>query len=407
MCSHVEALCRAKRSGQPVPDATAAWTADLSGKLRRQLEGLDLLEPRERRTCPALGEWLQSYIDGRGDVKESTGTVYGHTKRCLINFFGEGRRLDTITPGDADAFRVHLATSDDETDREALADNTVRRRMGIAKQFFRAAQRKRLIGDNPFDGQATVVRENAKRFYYVTETEAQAVLAACPDAQWKLIFALARYGGLRCPSEVLKLKWVDIDWEHDRFTVHSDKTEHHADGGIRQVPIFPEILPHLRDVFEQAAEGTEYVITRYRDPKQNLRTQLTKIIKRAGVTPWGKLFQNLRSTRETELAETYPVQTVCRWIGNTPKIAMRHYLQTTEEHWTRAAGKAKQGEGENRGQNRGQPVHSTDGQEGTQRQTEEENLDISAVKLGETPTDLYGPNQPVGDTGLEPVTLRV
>ena len=30
-------------------------------------------------------------------------------------------------------------------------------------------------------------------------------------------------------------------------------------------------------------------------------------IKRAGLTPWPKLFQNLRSTRETELAETFPL----------------------------------------------------------------------------------------------------
>ena len=33
------------------------------------------------------------------------------------------------------------------------------------------------------------------------------------------------------------------------------------------------------------AKGTVFVINRYRDPKQNLRTQLTKIILRAGLKP--------------------------------------------------------------------------------------------------------------------------
>ena len=35
-----------------------------------------------------------------------------------------------------------------------------------------------------------------------------------------------------------------------------------------------------------------------------------RIIRRAGLTPWPKPFQNLRSTRETELAETYPLHVV-------------------------------------------------------------------------------------------------
>ena len=33
------------------------------------------------------------------------------------------------------------------------------------------------------------------------------------DAEWKAIIALARYGGLRTPSETMALRWIDIDWE--------------------------------------------------------------------------------------------------------------------------------------------------------------------------------------------------
>ena len=33
------------------------------------------------------------------------------------------------------------------------------------------------------------VRENKARMYYVTREEAQKVLDACPDAQWRLLFA--------------------------------------------------------------------------------------------------------------------------------------------------------------------------------------------------------------------------
>ena len=82
--------------------------------------------------------------------------------------------------------------------------------------------------------------------------------------------------------------------------------------------------------------GAAHVITRYRSANANLRTQLERIIRRAGLEPWPKPFQNLRSTRETELAETFPMHVVCRWIGNSEPVALKHYLQVTDELFRRA-----------------------------------------------------------------------
>ena len=49
--------------------------------------------------------------------------------------------------------------------------------------------------------------------------------------------------------------------------------------------------------------------------------------------PWPKLFQNLRSARETELTERFPLHVVTAWIGNSELVARRHYLQVTDEHF--------------------------------------------------------------------------
>jgi hypothetical protein len=68
-----------------------------------------------------------------------------------------------------------------------------------------------------------------------------------------------------------------------------------------------------------------------------MRTMPLKIIARAGLEPWEKLFQNLRATRETELAEIYPMHVVCAWIGNSPAVAAKHYLQVTDAHFAEAA----------------------------------------------------------------------
>jgi hypothetical protein len=45
------------------------------------------------------------------------------------------------------------------------------------------------------------------------------------------------------------------------------------------------------------------------------------IIKRAGLKPWPKLWHNLRITRQTELAATFPIHVVCEWLGNSTLIA--------------------------------------------------------------------------------------
>lgn len=60
-----------------------------------------------------------------------------------------------------------------------------------------------------------------------------------------------------------------------------------------------------------------------------MRTQFERIIRRAELEPWKKLFQNLRSTRESELAESYPLHVVTALLGNSEPVARKHYLQST------------------------------------------------------------------------------
>ncbi|HZN69240.1 MAG TPA: tyrosine-type recombinase/integrase [Tepidisphaeraceae bacterium] len=189
---------------------------------------------------------------------------------------------------------------------------------------------------NPFEGMAATVRADKARQFFVSREIARKVIEACPDAQWRLLFALSRYGGLRCPSEHLALRWSDVDWERNRIRVPSPKTEHHEGKDCRLIPLFPELRPHLLEVFEQAEPGTDFVITRYRGGACNLRTHFCRIIRKAGLQPWPKPWHNLRSTRQTELAERYPIHVVCAWIGNSRAVAQEHYLQVTDAHFSQA-----------------------------------------------------------------------
>jgi hypothetical protein len=76
------------------------------------------------------------------------------------------------------------------------------------------------------------------------------------------------------------------------------------------------------------------MVTIAREAGKNSRTRFAKIIAKAGVEPWPKLFQNLRATRQTELAGEHPAHVVCDWMGNSQAVASKHYLHTTEEDFT-------------------------------------------------------------------------
>ena len=324
---HIDELVQAKGSGQPMDRQTSLWLADIGQKLNDKLSRAGL---NEQRASSNLGDFIVDYIKQRSDVEPGTRTSYDQVRLNLVAFFGYDKPLRSITANDAAAFRAWL-----ETD-EGQAENSLRRRCGRARQFFTAAIKAKLIDENPFDGMPVTVGGNKEKERFVTEAESQKVLEACPDAEWRLIFSLCRYGGVRCPSEVLALRWKDILWDSSRVVVTSPKTAHHKGHESRVIPMFAQLVEPLAEVVEQAESGCLYVVTRYRSAKQNLRTQLNRIVTSAGVLPWQKPVQNLRSTRETELMETYPAHVVCAWIGNSEAVARKHYLQVTDAHFEKA-----------------------------------------------------------------------
>lgn len=327
----VEALNAAAISQTSWDRETADWVGSLDSALYDKLARAQLLPLRSVTDETALAPFLDGYINGRSDVKASTLEVYNHAKSLMVGFFGVDRQISDISPADADDWRRWLS-------KKGLAINTVRRRCGIARQFLRAAVRKRLIQENPFSEMKDIaVKSNRSRDYFVSREEAAKIIDACPDSQWRLIFALSRFGGLRCPSEHLALQWNEVDWAANRMIVRSPKTAHHDGGESRVVPVFSELRPFLEAVFEEAEPGTVHVITRYRESNVNLRTQLERIIAKASLTPWPKLFANLRASRATELAAKFPAHVAAEWLGHSMLVAQKHYWQVTDADFELAA----------------------------------------------------------------------
>lgn len=382
---HVEALLAAKIGGQPVARDTAAWLANIGSKLRDKLAAVGLVEAIKRA---ALGEFLDAFIANRkATAAPNTITNLEQAKRRLVEHFDAGRDMASITLADAEGWAAALA----EKYAPATAGRTIKR----ARQFFKAAWRNKLVTENVFVDVKASGQANKDRQFHVPRDVIFRVIDAAPDAEWRLIIALSRFGGLRCPSEHLALRWQDVDWERNRFRIDSPKT------GERWIPIFPELRPLLEECFELAEEGAVHVITRYRDSNANLRTTFTKIIRRAGEKPWPKLFHNLRASRETELAAEYPIHVVCQWIGNTAAIAAKHYLTVREEDYERAAGQSGAESGAQGAHFPAQRIAAGNGKD--KDKTTQAASDTKLMPLAACRGD-YLPLCPVPPRGLEPLS---
>lgn len=361
ICRHVEALLAARLGGQPAPRDTAAWLSQVGASLKEKLATAGLIEAPRRTN---LGEFLKNFVLNRKDVKPATLEVWQQPCRNLTDYFGAEKPLNSITAGDAEQFKAALLTQN-------LALATVAKRLTFARTFLHTARKHKLIDENPFSEVKIPTANASARQSFVTREVVQRLMSVA-NPTWRTIIALSRFGGLRCPSEVLSLEWRHVDWDRGRITVPSPKTDRYDGKGSSTIPLFPELRAYLQEAFELTEPGQTHVIGGNHLAKANgptgwkscnLRTSFSKLVRRAGLELWPRLFHNLRSSRETELLDAHPLHVVAKWMGHDARISLKHYAQTTDEHFERALGGAKSGALE--AQNPAQQVAAVDGKERT------------------------------------------
>ncbi|VTS00497.1 integrase family protein : Phage integrase family protein OS=Rhodopirellula maiorica SM1 GN=RMSM_04392 PE=4 SV=1: Phage_integrase [Tuwongella immobilis] len=341
---HVEMILAAQLSGQPLPRETAVWLDAIGEQLKEKLAAVDLIVLEERFT---VEQWLTQWIEGRvrAGHKPTSIRTWRQTVDLLIRLFGH-RRLESICHADAETFLDAMAD---------LRPSTRHKRLGHAKTMWGEAARQ-FKRPHPWEHASCKGGNPSERRTYVSNEDIHKVIEHCPNLWWRLLVAFARYTGMRVPSEPFSLRWGDIDWGRGRIVLESPKT------GIRTIPIFPLLRPHLEAAWDATPEGTEFVMPE--DFRQraagadgwagaNLRTTLAKVVRRAGLTPWPRIWHALRASCESDLAANFPLAVVTKWIGNTQAVAMRHYIDTTDssfdaaQQWTpppKAAQKAAHSE---------------------------------------------------------------
>ena len=309
----VEDLVSAVANHHAQRDDTTRWLAGVDDRLHDKLARVDLVQPRIKAT---LQGWLEQYLAERKDeLKPESLRKLQQTKIKFLALFNGGLELRKITVQDAADWRKFLKGL-------KLSEAAIKTHCGNAKTMLAEAVQRKLITDNPFV-QLKSGATPSKYSRYVTPYEIDRVIEASPNAEWRLLFGLARYAGLRIPSESHLLTWADVDFERGRLTVHSPKTEHHEGHEQRIIPITPKLMKLLQERFDEAEEGQPYLVT-IRGKGAVIR-QTRAIWTRAGVEPWKRLWQTLRQSCEKEWAMTFPQYAVSKWIGHSITVSGRHY----------------------------------------------------------------------------------
>ena len=304
------------------------WIETANPRIRNKLANHGLIKIPKRITTKELWEGFFAQKEG---VAESTLDTYVAAQTRFFTFFKESEWITDLTEERMIAWKKAL--------KERYVDATVAGTLAKAKAVFNWAVKQQGLEANPLKNVERGSYENRKNDRFITEEEYYRLLDVAICQEWRVIFALARIGGLRAPSEVLGVRWSKVDWESNTFSfVDSKRKERNGDPFERTVPLFPALRVELEALYERDREmNYEFVINRYRDPKTNLGTRFKDAAEAAGLGKIPRPFDNMRASRSTEINNMKGPKVESLWIGHSQQTAFKHYLMLTNEDVADAA----------------------------------------------------------------------
>lgn len=326
IAKHLDQLKLAAETATAPAAETIRWTRAVSPRIRSQLAKWGLIElgPSSAEIPRSLGGYSAFYLAGRSDTKTTTTARWRNVRNKLLEHWPESTSISAITPGDCDRFAKSI--------RKRHKPSHAGKLIADARQLFAAAVRDRLLEINPMAGIDAAAPHDRSRESYITPEASRKIIAAC-DPQLACLFALARFGGLRVPSEPLAMRLTDVDLPSGRFTIPDGKT------GSRVVPISPELRPHLERLHDLAPPGSVWLFGHGRSAAATLwRKQLGNVLTRLALEPWPKRWQNLRASCRTDLEHRFPDHVINAWLGHSSKIGAKHYTRVHDSHFAAACG---------------------------------------------------------------------
>ena len=178
-------------------------------------------------------DYFKSWLDRKKpETSTSTHLFYTGKARRFLEWLGDRANATVlhVTPEDILAFR----TSENERVRPA----TVNHALKVLRMVFEDAKRDRVIADNPADFVRLVKADLGRSRRPFSVGEIKQLLAAA-NHEWRSLILFGLYTGQRL-GDLARLKWANIDLEHDQLRLLTSKTRR------RQIiPLAPPLKAHL------------------------------------------------------------------------------------------------------------------------------------------------------------------
>lgn len=274
---------------------------------------------RKIQKAPTLAEWIQTY-HGLRDVRVSDATAeLDRSTTAKLLDLGRNKRLNEITPADADDWQTSLLGD--------LTKTTVAGHVRRAKQCFARAKLRELIESNPFDGISCSAPKPVHKLE-VCEEMLPRILAAAPDAPWRALIGLCSYAGLRL-GEARRQAWTDVLWDSNRLVVRPEGSEETTKQRTREVLMVPELVSILLECRELIS-GELVAPIEDRNPSR----RMNQIVERAGYAKYLHPFKQWRRWRATTWASDFPGFVADKWLGHSEEVANTHYRSVPEQFYS-------------------------------------------------------------------------
>mgnify|MGYP002625205203 CR=1 FL=1 len=292
--------------GAPV-DRRAQIAVENSPDLRERFVAAGLIDDGL-----TLDELFARYCSCR-NWKASTRDNVERSFDSLLRVLDGATPIRLVSRDDAQAFVQSLA---------GFSRATFATRVRIAKSLFKFAVDNEWIARSPFALIVGGSYRNKSREYYVDMATFARMLETLDDEE-KALLTLYRVAGLRA-SEPLILTWRDVDFKKGRLTVYSPKTN-----ATRVVPLFPAVRDALTRIRGSGAMFPPMT-------RQKVYYTVEKALRRAGLPPYPRLVQNLRSSASVDIYKEFGEVCENAWLGHTLAVAKAHYLHETDEDFNAA-----------------------------------------------------------------------
>ena len=214
---HVENLSTAYHGNTSIEPSTQCWLAGINDELHAEFAKLGFVQPRvkpEATVIVTVSTLIEKHTAAKRPTLEDSSLARMKIELSRFEAWaGVDRDIRSFTVGSASDFVGWLAGK--------VTSEAAQRTCGrYVKAMFAYAVEHEWLPRNPF-AKLKASSIAATRAHYVTPEQTELIFRAI-DAyfgvdsseaiEWRLLVGLARYAGLRTPSETHAITWRGVDW---------------------------------------------------------------------------------------------------------------------------------------------------------------------------------------------------